>query len=242
MTRYLALILCKDHSKDISELENCFSNNSINFLTVCDSKTLDIDKSLLDSGFYNLTRSPYIKKPSAWDKSFYFIEQQKLYYSYDYFFFIEDDIWSYEYISIIKFMMECDNYDSDLITKCIRSKSHHPTWKHWKEDYINEFKFPSQSFNPLCRLSKQIVQKILDYRKEKQKFNFHEIIFASICLENNFTYLNYIENNDINKYIGKIQYYPILTKDLIKDQLIHHPVKDSIDAREKPIVCLDSCR
>ena len=243
MNQCLVLILCKDRSKKIISLENSISSNHTDFLTVCDSLTLNLDKKLLDAGFYNMTRSPYIKKPSAWDKAFYTISYNELYNKYNYFFFIEDDVYSKNYETLISFIMDAQSeFSVDFITKQIRPKSHHPQWKHWQEDYTNEFSNPSQSFNPLCRLSKRLIEKILLYKEQHKFFNFHEILFASLCLEYNLSYINYIENNILNKYIGNFRYYPIMIESDINDILIHHPVKDSKSDREKGVVSLDKRR
>lgn len=238
MNQYLIIILCKHRCNKVIHLENSFVNNTVNFITISDSLTSDIDQTLLNLGFYNLTRSPYIKKPSAWDKAFYTINYHKLYEQYDYFFFVEDDVYSKDYEYLNKFIHDCNNhFDEHFITKQIRPQSHHPNWKYWKEDYISSLKYPSQSFNPLCRLSSQLVKIILHYQKQRKKFEFHEILIPSLCLENNLSYINYIENNTLKKYIGKFRYNPIMLVEEITDNLIYHPVKDSKDAREKGLSC-----
>lgn len=243
MIKNLVIILCKQSSSKIQTFKLLLDKHNIPYLEVCDSYSLEQDQYLLDIGFYNLTRSPYIKKPSAWDKAFFVINNQELINLYEYFTFIEDDVYSKEYISLIEFIIKMNHYYSDdLITKYIRPKSHYPTWQHWKEEYTKEFKFPSQSFNPICRLSSRMISKILEYRQNQNKFNFHEIIIPSLCLDNFLSYKNYIDEPILNEYIGKIQYNPILTEELILDNLIYHPVKNSANDREKSLVSLDSCR
>lgn len=234
MLSCLVVILSSKQSVKIDYFCEKLKKENLSYVNICDFCTLNLDQELLTLGFTNLTRSPYIKKPSAWDKAFYFVSNNDLTKLYDYFFFIEEDVYSTDYTNIIKFILDSnDFYSHDLLTKLIRPQSHYPTWKHWKEEYVKEFKFPSQSFNPICRISKTLLLNILDYQKKHSKFNFHEIIFPSLCLENNLSYLNYIENKTLNKYIGKIQYNPIITEDMIPDTLIYHPVKDSTDEREK---------
>jgi hypothetical protein len=240
---YIVFILCKDFSNRSDEYVKILSQKNIPYQIVCDLCSIDNDQKLLSTGFFNLTRSPYIKKPSAWDKSFYTIVQDDLLKNYDYFYFIEDDVYSKNYETIISFIMDAQStFAVDFITKKIRPKSHHPQWKYWKEDYINEFTNPSQSFNPFCRLSNRLINKILDYKNTHNQFNFHEILFASLCLENDLSYINYIENNILNKYIGSFRYYPIMVESDISDPLIYHPVKDSKSDRQKGLVSLDKRR
>ena len=81
------------------------------------------------------------------------------------------------------------------------------------------------------------MEKIIQYKKNNGKFNFHEILIASLCLEYNLTYINYIEHEILKKYIGNLNYNPIITIEEIADDLIHHPVKESKDFREKGL-CL----
>lgn len=242
MNKILVLILCNNYSENIKQFEKLLTTNNIQYKIICDSCTHDQDKILLDNGFYNLTRSPYIKKPSAWDKSFYTIYKDSLTDNYDYFFFIEDDIYSVNYTKLVNFIIETINYSTDFITKCIRPKDHNPEWRHWKEDYVDKLKIPSQSFNPICRLSSKLIKNILSYRKNNNRFNFHEILFASLCLENNLTYTNYIEDSVLKIYFGNIVYLPILTIQDLTNDLIYHPVKETKDAREKGIVSLDNGR
>jgi hypothetical protein len=240
---YTIFILCKDFSNRTNEYAKILSQKNISHYIICDLCSIEDDEQLLSDGFSNLTRSPYIKKPSAWDKSFYKIVQSNLLEQYDYFYFIEDDVYSKNYEALISFVDEAQSiFTVDFITKKIRPKSHNSQWKHWQEDYVNEFSNPHQSFNPLCRLSKVLIEKILHYREQHKLFNFHEILFASLCLEHNLSYINYIESSILNKYIGNFRYNPILLESDITDHLIYHPVKDSKSDREKGVVSLDKRR
>jgi hypothetical protein len=232
MKKTLVLILCNQYCQNIIDFEKALLQNNIDYIVVCDSCTLDQDKNLLANGFYNLTRSPYIKKPSAWDKSFNIISKKFLEYEYKYFFFIEDDVYSKKHNYIIKFILESTKLDSDLITHNIKSINHSPNWKHWKEEYIKLLKNPHQSFNPICRLSTKLVKKILEYQNTYKKFDFHEILIASLCLENNLTYTNYLEHDILKTLIGHIRYNPILIEKNIFDDKIYHPVKLDVNARK----------
>lgn len=236
MTDYLVLILSKDKSKKTNTLCEKLENENISYKNICDSCTIDSDEIIKNLGFTGLTRSPYIKRPSAWDKAFHFVQNNNLTASYKYFFFIEDDVYSKNYTSLLKFIIDANIFTVDLITKQIRPKSHHPKWKHWQENYVNELKAPHQSFNPLCRLSSKLITKIIEYKNYHGTFEFHEILIASLCLENNFSYINYVESSILKKYIGQFRYNPILTVEDLLDDLIYHPVKPSKDEREKSIV------
>lgn len=234
MNNFIVILLCKEISYKINLFIGKLIEKHIDYKIICDYCSLDKDDEIKSLGFVNLTRSPYIKKPSAWDKAFYTIHNENMIEKYKYFFFIEDDVYSKQYESIIQFILDAQRvFNVDFITKKIRPKSHHPSWQHWKEDYIFYLKYPSQSFNPFCRLSSSLITKIFEYQKKYQQFNFHEILFASLCLENNMTYINYIESSILNKYIGNFKYNPILLDEEITDNRIYHPVKNSKSDREK---------
>lgn len=236
---YIVFVLCKDFSNRSNEYVKILSQKNISYRIICDLCSLDNDQKLLSNGFFNLTRSPYIKKPSAWDKAFALIDEYNFVKQYDHFYFIEDDVYSKGYSSLVSFILDAEsNYRVDFITKKIKSQSHHPKWRHWKEDYINSLGKPHQSFNPLCRLSNKLISKILDYKNTHNTFNFHEILFASLCLENNLSYINYIDDPILKKYIGQFSYTPILTVEDINDDLIYHPVKESKQDREKNLISM----
>lgn len=218
-------LLCYNISDNLELFLSKLTDNSIASIIICDSCTVDKDFELKDKGFINLTNGAHIKKPSAWDKAFYHIIENNLTSQYDYFFFIEDDVYSKDYTSLISFIKTCDTIDSDFISKKIRPQTHYPSWPKWKDAYVTNLKNPRQSFNPLCRLSKNLIHYIVEYKNTNQTFNFHEIIFASLCVENNLTYTSYIENTDLKQYIGQMVFKPIFTHDTIKNDLIHHPVK-----------------
>jgi hypothetical protein len=232
MSNTLVLVLCKNISNHIELLINKLEQNNFSYTVVCDDCSVDIDQHLISNGFINLTRADHIKKPSAWDKAFYQIHQQQLLSSYDYFFFIEDDVYSTNYDSLIDFIKECNKYDSDLITKSVRTQNHFPTWKRWKEQYISELLTPRQSFNPICRLSKDLIEKIFEYRDTINKFNFHEIIFASLCVQHSLKYIEYINHIELKAHFGSIAFEPIFTFDTIPNHLINHPVKLDVNVRK----------
>lgn len=235
MNNIYSLILSKDliGSYNNHLLSALLKHKKIHNCIISDQDSLYLDETIKEQGFYNLTRSPYIKKPSSWDKAFYYISKNNLVKQYDHFWFIEDDVYSKNYEYLIDFIVTSNtNYNHDLITKRIRSKSHYPNWKHWKEEYINQFNFPSQSFNPICRLSSSLILHILEYKKAHSRFDFHEILFVSLCKEFNLQHIEYINEDSLNKYIGKVVYNPILLKEDVSDEKIYHPVKNCKNVRK----------
>lgn len=234
MNKYLVLLLSKNKSQKIDELQDTLINHNIPTINICDKFMYLDHKKLIEEGFYNLTRAHYINNPSAWDKSFYFISENNLINTYDYFIFIEDDVYSKNHITFINLLQKIEaNFTTDLITQSIRPKSNDNPWNRWSESYVRKFENPRHSLNVLCRLSSRLIKTILDYKDINFSFNFHEILFASLCLENNFTYTNYVDEKEINQYIGTIRPDPLIVPENIKDDLIYHPVKFPYNFREK---------
>ena len=49
----------------------------------------------------------------------------------------------------------------------------------------------------ICRLTKKIIEKIIEFKKEHNRFLFHEILFPSLCIKYNLL----LDKININKYI-----------------------------------------
>ena len=215
------LILTRDSNPYIESIYNF--NSSIEVKIISDS-SID-DKILLDSGFTGLTMM--VKKPSAWDKAFYLIDQNQLYNEYDFFYIMEDDVYCSNITKIFDIINILTQNKIDFISRQILTKSNSLSWYWWNKPEIqNEIPFeePVKSFNPFCRLSSILIKQILDFRIINNKFFFHEILFASIAQKNNLSILT-IENSIVNDYFGKFIYRPILEKSSITDDKIYHPVK-----------------
>lgn len=213
------LLLSKAKNEYIEELSAIFKPNSFIIYDTDYS-----DDLLKQKGFIGLTGG--IKQPSAWDKSFYFISQITDVTNYSYFYFIEDDVFSKKIhnIKLLAYYLD-SNYNSyDLIAHYIQNKSESTNWPWWDKIDVN-LKNQYRSFNPFCRLSKKLVNSILDYRNNNNCFIFHEILFASLCGDHQYSTVSLDSNKEYNKFIGSIKARPILDKIFIDDEKIYHPVK-----------------
>lgn len=178
------------------------------------------DKTLKNQNYCCLTET--VKKISAWDKAIYYIHNNlNILEEYDYFYFIEDDVYSSDLQTFIELFNILNNYDHDLISHDIRSQTEYPTWKWWKKYR----KYTAKSYNPLCRLSKNLLYLVIFYFKKNKKLLFHEILFASLAYENKLQILDF---NSILKYknlFGIFRYRPLIKIKDIRDNKIYHPVK-----------------
>lgn len=218
----LALILTREHNKYTEKLNNELDIDSV---VIADSDYSD--EEMMSIGFHDMTRM--VKRPSAWDKAFYHLAIYDIVFQYDYFYFIEDDVYSKDIDTFNKLILFLDSkIDSDLITHEILSKDESKDWMWWgyaikflNENFINHHK----SFNPICRLSNKLIEQIFYFRVDKNRFFFHEILFPSLCVDKGLNMDNIFEIPEIENFISSIKYRPLIQEDTITDNKIYHPVK-----------------
>lgn len=215
---FCVLILSKKENIYVKYLNKEINNSYVIY------DTSYSDKQCLSNGFYGLTKS--VKIPSAWDKTFYFLNKNKeLLDNHDYFFFIEDDVYTRNIVTLLNCLSECDNeYPCDLLSFFIESRKQSPSWYWWSEMHIPKG-FNTKSFNPFCRLSSRLIKDVLMYRDENNKFLFHELLFASISCINNYKLIDVNFTPLKNKYFGLFIYRPLVDEKEINDDKLYHPVK-----------------
>lgn len=232
----LSLILCKKSNISIKFIHKNIKKTGIDSVIISDKdtkNTKDIkifnNQDLIDSNFMDIPH--LIHSPSAWDKAFYYIYKNKL--NYDYFFLIEEDVFCNDLNKITDFMTHPSLNNIDFVSAKIISKEKCMEWWHWentKLDYRIEKFFPNKygSFNPFCRLSKKLIDKIFYMYETFGIFFFQEIMIPTICMHYNLSYLNFLDHPDLKKYFGHFSPHPcslsILKQDLKNNKIIH-PVK-----------------
>jgi len=193
---------------------------------VIDDTITYTDQYCVDRGFINLTKT--IKTPCAWDKSFLYIKEQNLLDKYDYFWFIEDDV----YIPNSN-LFDSFNVDStDLLTNILPliEVDKRNNWRRWsliKSDISYfDINLTMRTFNPLCRLSNRLIKSILDFQQQHNTFAFHEILFPTIAQQNNFSIFLFKNLPNYRQYFACFRHRPVISKNKILKHLINHPVKD----------------
>jgi hypothetical protein len=224
MNNTLVSFLCKS--------ENSYTNNLSLFLQQYgyDSSIIVDDKNrynIPDEATYCGLTKVCEDRPSSWEYSIYNISSHKLYHIYDYFFFIEDDVFSKQNNTFVNLISIWNKHNYDFIAKKIRPKYQEEDWIWWKDtNNWNNFDNPYKSFNTICRVSSRLIKKIISYQKIYQKFNFHEILFISLCIENNYSFMDYEDNQDLKKYIDINRIIPELSDiQIIHDDKLYHPYK-----------------
>ncbi|MEO5915817.1 MAG: hypothetical protein ABIS50_16395 [Luteolibacter sp.] len=114
--------------------------------------------------------------------------------------------------------------DPDLAAFEIRSKEEDQSWYHWKDGDFG-FEQPWRAFAPLCRMSRHLIQAILEYRRKNHKFVFHEVLFASLVIQHGMRWLDWDRETGFQRLLGAYRYRPVV--DTVQ-QGINHPVKDAV--------------
>jgi hypothetical protein len=221
----VCFILCRKRISRIEKLKEDLSKDIDTFL-ICDNE-ISTDTMVLNNfvGFNNIG---FLKnRPSAWEKTFFYIQFNDIINKYNHIYFIEDDVYSKNNNTYTELIQYWNTFSENFISKCIQSKEQSLAWHWWKNDpfYKNYFNNPYRCFNPLCRLSSLLIDLILKFRKKNNRFLFHEILFSSIVMEDNIDYIDYDLDEKSKKYIGHIHYRPIINTKDITDNKLYHPVK-----------------
>lgn len=131
--------------------------------------------------------------------------------------FFENDVrWG---SSALPKIFQLSSKEEELITCKYKTVEEQPDW-FWWDVYAHHFKIPKRSFNPVCRLRKSLIEKILEFRIQNQGFVFHELLFASLassCFD--------LQKTDL---VGPaFRWRPEITAEEMKEESqLFHPVKD----------------
>ena len=135
--------------------------------------------------------------------------------------FVEDDVAS-DFESFRQLVIESVKVGADLSALELESATENPGWI-WFPTADGFFKRPWRSFNPLCRLSENLIQKILKFREHHGRMTFHEVLFASVAEENGMVTLDWKEDFRFKHLVANFKYRPIIVSPV---QGVCHPVKD----------------
>jgi len=205
---YEVLFLCKESSFYTNTLYKFFSNKDIPFKMVIDcykdrDKCIKYDdEELLAAGFRGMMldgckdRKNYpIKDPGAWEKAFYYLSQNL---KYEYYYFIEEDVYARDFITFIKFFKKLEEYDTDLVSALIESEKSFPGWNFWYNDFMFEEKL--KSLNCICRISRKLILEILSYREQHGRFLFQESMFPGVCRAAGLSCIDFLKEASLNDF------------------------------------------
>ena len=216
MNNTLVILLCKKQKKYVKSLQDYLQN----FVeTIVCEENLSIPKNYV--GLNRIKQNPML--PIAWENAFFILFNSHLYNKYKFVYFIEDDVYTKDIKVFGKLIKYYSQYTHDLITGHIFSRNDEPSWYWWTDKDVIKYDQQLKSFNPLCRLSNELINYVEKFFLENNQFCFHETLFASLAINNNLKILDY--NKDNNPYISTIRWRPVFELSDITDDKIYHPVK-----------------
>ena len=160
-----------------------------------------------------------VNRGRGWDKCIRFIVENN---NFDYYWILEDDV----YFKNLDFIEDYKSNDCDFIYPKYY-KHYNTNWPHFNQFNLKFFKKDviRGSTSYICRLSKELVNKIKKFKQTFHRLLFHEVFFASltgvfnlkVCkmLPQHEKYLNTMRRNDNLREILKN-----------KDVLLYHPFKN----------------
>jgi hypothetical protein len=136
--------------------------------------------------------------------------------------FVEDDVaGNYESFAELVSKTACQNPDLAALELKTKQEDKHWPWWSYAEEHFEE---PCRGFQPLCRLSGRLVQKVLDFRQSNGGFTFHEVLFPSLAHAAGMRCLEWTSSAAFKHLFHTFRYRPNVTAVRIG---ISHPVKDA---------------
>lgn len=204
---YQVYIIIDDNDFDINIFK--LKYDYINFIKIENKKCNE----------FNFKNTNYFlrKEISGWDKAIYYFCNEN--YNYDNVWFMEDDVFFYNEITLINLDKKYDNYDY-LAKKWTINKDGAKNYWHWNNI---DLKFKPPFYNSLqciTRMSKKMLFSIKKYVKYNKTLTFLEELFPTIAIKNNLTYFNPVELNETIIYRHEWKIENINKND------IYHPIKN----------------
>ena len=228
--KFIVLVLCKKKTFYSSMLIKFFEKYNIACKMILDypienkigNNTICYDdRELLSRGCKGLSPASMklIKIPGAWEKAFFYLDKHL---EYDYYYFIEDDVFSNDLQVFIKLFEKLKRYNVDLIATDSDSRGNYPDWPWWNQGIFFSPEKQYKSFNCICRLSKELVKQILLFQSNNNRFMFQEILFASICINNGLSYLDISKETYFDEFFEDYDYK---RKNKVSHSKITHAIK-----------------
>ena len=156
------------------------------YLHMSDEECLEANYKYCVFNKVDIVGDPCPRHVTAWDKMLLYLNKYNV--DYEYVWLIEDDVYIHSEQHALKLIDRYANSKVDYIAKDFFNLQSHPGWVQW---YVCNGVFDKQhwtgAFTPLCRLSKQLVQKCDLIAKEKRCLALIEALFPSIVAKYNLT-------------------------------------------------------
>ena len=181
---------------------------------------------------YNHCLAPHhVNRPSAWDKALYYFCEKNT--SYDYVWFIEDDVFIPNKYTVYNIDKKKRNHNSHLLccgnnNGSLSYQTKDEIMKTWWGWCLAEGKIEKPWENSMvcaCRLSKKLLSLIKNYVSQHHTLIYHEFMFNTLALHNHLKISYPVELSGIIwRYDWKITE--------INKKTLYHPFK-SIDQQNE---------
>ena len=165
---------------------------------------------------------------SGWHKSLYYFSKMNT--TYDNVWFFEDDVFFYNEKTLLK--LDSQYPDTDLLSQELTEYNDVIDVWHWYKITMN---YPKPFYNTMVcmvRMSKNLLQKILDYSLTYNTLFFIEAMFPTLCIKNQLSHesppqfhnIFYRHEFDIFSFNKDNLYHPIKRPNIypLLREYIHH--------------------
>jgi len=209
----------------------CIDNNKVALPEYDTSKIniIAIDNDESKDNYFFGTVAYALDRACSRDKAlYYFCKKDK---TYDYVWFLEEDV----FVPTLKTIPNIDesNKHADLLTNFneVYFSHNNPNnssiwWQNW---WLNEGKidFPwAHSMICAVRVSKKLLECILDFATKNRHLLFDELLFNTIALHNNLIIANPPELSNI------VFSFPDIIPDEVNPDYLYHPIKNLCKQKE----------
>jgi hypothetical protein len=211
--------------KDSYTVYLCIDDNKFNTSHISLKIIKYNENECISKGFRGLSLST--NRPIAWDKAMYHVCRKDT--SYDYVYFIEDDVFITSHTVIDTIDKKHPN--ADLLCQAHNSETEHPAWPHWHTTNL-----PKPLYHSMvcaCRLSRKLLELISIYAKKHNSLGGLEVLFNTIAAHNRLIIQNpkelrtiwYVNNWQPFKMTIGNMYHPI------KNQALHPIYRNKLQIR-----------
>jgi len=229
MSKIIIIILCRMVTLKMYQIyHRIFNNFDFELIFISDYQgylkkdniIFISDEEMSQKKFYNMTT---FKKFSAWDKAIFYLSNR----FFDYFWILEDDVYLNNDFGDILKEIQLKNKEDLINFSWIKKYS--DNYQHWEKGkqffFMNEL---GASLNVICRISSELLDRILEFNLENNSLMFHEVLLISLCLKFELP-INNIRRNDIVLYSGTS--YELEKENLINfleenKKICYHPFKN----------------
>lgn len=223
----LFLILCREDHEGVRALKAIFGKLG-HTEVILDQPVAESNRET--AGFYYademlagfrglMSNEDYFPRYTAWARAFYHVATREG--RFERVWFIEDDV-AGDSESFARLVDAVGQVVPDLAATGITSQTEDPSW-YWWQHYSEFFDRPYKAFQPLCCMSWDLVQKVLDFRQNRGSFLFHEVLFPSLAFQSGAKVVDWLKDPLMRPCFAVFQYRPAC---LPNGPGIYHPVKD----------------